>query len=130
MNEKTKNILRWIGVLPVAILASCVAYFLSNLFNTGTLYAYCGHNIFAEICGEILASAISVSAFLLAGSRMAPNHRKITTYVLSGIICLFCVISFICTFYVKTEWNSYVGIIVSIVVSVLIALEYREDDSK
>lgn len=83
-----KLILKWIGVLPVSIIAWFVSYWIINLF----------YNVFSPVemtkwAITIMSSGISGMAFVLAGAWLAPKGKKITSVVLATIMGVFALVS-------------------------------------
>jgi len=79
------QIIRWILVLPAALLATPIANFMTNLyFWIGTAEE--------TILGAIIRIVISVGlggfAFVYAGSFMAPNYKRIVGIVLCTTLVL------------------------------------------
>lgn len=91
---KFVNILKWIAVLPVSVIAWVVVYWIINLL----------YNIFSPVemtrwAITIMSSSGSGMAFVIGGSWIAPKGRKIVSIVLATIMVLFALISLIASLY-------------------------------
>jgi len=79
--------LRWVAVLPAAILAAFVASIALTLlgwWNAGAMYLN-PEAFLVRLPNTILKSLAEVAAFLIVGAIVAPSHRKIVVYVLGGL---------------------------------------------
>ncbi len=88
MNNPKFNWLRWIAVLPLAIVCYFVGYALTNI--VGHISAYFGGDSddyywVTHITLPMIASGMSGYCFIKAGTFMAPYYKKVT-----GIILLIC----------------------------------------
>lgn len=86
------DILKWIGVLPVSIIAWVVVYWIINLL----------YNIFSPVeitrlAITVLSSGGSGIAFVIAGSMLAPKGKKATSIVLATIMGIFALASVVFT---------------------------------
>lgn len=85
MNKNAIITLRWIGVLPSALVASILAY---------VLIYYCQHWYFGDdsLYGEYVvpcqASLGSGVAFTVYGTKMAPSYKKETAITIIVLILL------------------------------------------
>lgn len=77
------NWLRWLAVLPGAILAAALSSFPLHL----VLYATLSNFIepYPEIPERVLLPFVAAMAFLWAGAKIAPTHRFETSVVLFGL---------------------------------------------
>lgn len=86
------DVLKWIGVLPVSIIAWVVVYWIINLL----------YNIFSPVeitrlAITVLSSGGSGIAFVIAGSMFAPKGKKATSIVLATIMGIFALASVVFT---------------------------------
>lgn len=80
--------LRWIAVLPAAILAMFLARFICNI-----PFVYMGldtffdgfYGLFVRAMHIAYLAVIGAVAFTFFGAKAAPSHRKIVIHVLGGI---------------------------------------------
>ena len=103
---KIVDILKWVGVLPISIIAWFVTYWIINLL----------YNVFSPVemtkwAIAIMSSGGSGMAFVLAGSWLAPKGKKVTSIVLATIMGVFAVVSVVFSF-LGYEGN---GLVVSVV---------------
>lgn len=97
--------LRWIGVLPVAIVGMVIATFLSNTALSFQL-AYIGaspDSLFAVLNQYVVGPAIAAAAFIYYGSRTAPAYRKIVSLVLGAILSIMTTVGFMATLSIDGE---------------------------
>lgn len=85
---KFLDVLKWIGVVPVSILAWFVVYWVINFL----------YSVFSpvEMTGwviTILSSGGSGVAFVCAGSMLAPKGKKVTSIVLATTMGIFALVS-------------------------------------
>lgn len=93
MNQKNKNIFRWIAVLPGAYIG---AYYISFPVRAVTyeIYSYFAYYFNMDIIIDIyinpfLPYFVAALAFTLIGSYIAPTYKKLkVAIVLSVIYCL------------------------------------------
>ena len=81
MNKLLVNIIRWILVLPVMVLAHIIAYYVYLWLSDDlkvTFFKY------VEI---IMAFAIASGVSIIAGTLVAPSNRKTVSVVLCTISC-------------------------------------------
>lgn len=91
---KFVDILKWIAVLPVSVIAWVVVYWIINL-----LYHVFSPIEFTQWAITIMSSGGSGMAFVLVGSLLAPKGRKIVSIVLATIMGIFALISLVASFY-------------------------------
>lgn len=75
MNEQLKTTLRWIGVLPLAIIASILIQFVVAIGN------YMAPDWICKIINSIASSYV----FVLSGAKIAPKHNFTTAIILTGL---------------------------------------------
>ena len=88
MNTKTKILtwLRWVAVLPAAVIAACaarafvmIAYNWSSMwYMDPELFAYDGYNLFRETVASLAAGA----AWIYGAYKVAPKYQMNVTYVM------------------------------------------------
>lgn len=85
-----QTVLRWMAFLPGAFLAALLASAVMRLVNRLSMFLS-GMNpdgFLNKLWLEVLATALMGAAFVYAGSRIAPMHRKPVGYTLTLIIIL------------------------------------------
>jgi len=81
-----KELLRWFGVLPIAILAATLVLFPSHWILVMKFGVDSGWGRFLE---QLIAPFLSAWAFVAAGSGIAPKYKLKTSYLLAALwICL------------------------------------------
>lgn len=122
MNNTTKNILRWIAVLPASILGSFIGNALA-IINGGAAKMVTGDTpntiSLTDIIMFFAANILAGAAFVLAGTFTAPNHRKATSIVLTSIFAILATISSILEITYNGISKTFFGIIISFVASVV-----------
>ena len=86
MRERLVIILRWIGVVPCALLALLLPYLLSSLFNW--LPVNTASWVMVYIL-PLICAYISGFVFMTVGILIAPSHVRIVALILSGILLIF-----------------------------------------
>ena len=81
--EKLIIVLRWIGVLPCALLASLSAYLLMFLFSRLSLNTDSWLIVYIL---PLICSYISGFAFMTVGILLAPSHTRIVALILTATL--------------------------------------------
>jgi hypothetical protein len=121
--------LKWIGVLPFALVVSIATTIVLRLLVF--LQTFFGRdvndlNIFTEYITPIISSGAGGYAYILAGTFLAPNHKKNTGVILIIVYALLIGAALM----VQIVERKYFGIIESVasLVGILIAFfEIKED---
>lgn len=92
MEPQSKGIivLRWLGFIPGAFLAAWLAWlliFFGNKLSMWTMGINSDGFLF-RLFIEIISNGFMGAAFVYAGSRIAPDSRKMVAYVLAVIAVL------------------------------------------
>lgn len=85
MKRTLISTLRWLTVLPCAIIASCVAYLF---FKYAQTFFVDENSKYAIYVVPVVASLISGVALVYAGVWCAPDFKKQTALVLLVLYCL------------------------------------------
>lgn len=96
MSESTKNLIRWIAILPGSLLAGFLATFPLHWIlylafaNNGTLLGFIelsqGSNISIE---HFLSPFVIALIFIYVGFEIAPKHKLKTAVILAFLYILF-----------------------------------------
>ncbi len=87
VNSQLKVILRWVAVLPAAILANYAAGFLFEIGNNITMGMRMGSDSFSSSAFIVFAAnAAGGAAFVYVGARVAPSQKKAVAYILAGVV--------------------------------------------
>jgi hypothetical protein len=81
--EKLIIVLRWIGVLPCALLASLSAYLLMFLFSWLSLNTDSWLIVYIL---PLICAYISGFAFMTVGILLAPSHTRIVALILTAML--------------------------------------------
>lgn len=122
MNNRIKNILRWIAVLPASILGAIIGNALAIINgNAARMINGDSPNTFSitDIIMFITANILSGGAFIFAGTLTAPNHRKTTSIVLTSLYLVFATISSIIEITVNGISVTFLSIVISVIASVI-----------
>jgi hypothetical protein len=85
------KILRWIGVIPGAVLAFYGIYTLNKL----SLYFFASpESTFTKMIIEVIISGTSGCMAVVIGSLISPSYRKYTSILLMTILVIITIISF------------------------------------
>ena len=82
-NKGPKYWLRWLAVLPGALLAGILAIFLLHWILYSTLTKFI--DPYHELPERLLTPFVMPAVFVWAGSRIAPHHKFKTSIVLFGL---------------------------------------------
>jgi len=85
-NKGPKYWLRWLTVLPDALLAGILATFLLHWILYSTLTKFI--DPYPELPERLLSPFVMAAVFIWAGSRIAPEHKFKTALVLFGLLLL------------------------------------------
>ncbi|MDD5855288.1 MAG: hypothetical protein PUC90_02980 [Prevotella sp.] len=137
MNNTTIKILRWLGVLPAAILAPVVGCTLFMIFTligdlfSGDLANYVNSpELFTaeHFFVSFINFAIFGSLFVYAGYMMAPVYKKVVAYILCGIITLIAaslLIVILITIDLATSWRFVINLIICILSATITTLNIK-----
>jgi hypothetical protein len=90
---KFVDVLKWIGVLPIAIISWIIVYGIINL-----MYRILSPVEFTQWAITIMASGGSGCAFVFAGSWIAPKGKKVVSIVLATVMGIFALTSLVLSF--------------------------------
>ncbi len=83
------RVLRWIAVLPAAILGGFIANILFLLINKITMLGYIDPNSFmAKLFLAIAGGAVFGASIVYVAAYVAPSHRKPVAVVFAGLVVL------------------------------------------
>ena len=105
------KILRWIAVLPAAIIGSALIYVIARFF--GRLFDPLEGYGLMGILYEAIYSGLLGAAFVSIGSIIAPDYNKTTSVVLATIGVIFCIVSMCIQLFVikEVDWQIIVSCI-------------------
>jgi len=121
------KILRWIAVLPAAVvgggLASIIVRFVDKMFNP-----VLGYKMFSLI-DELIYNVVMGAVFVLAGSFVAPEYHKTTSVVLATICTVICIASLcIQLFYIGiADWKIILACIGAAAGSIIGSVQVHDD---
>lgn len=124
-----KEILRWIGILPCALIGSILATSLviimcliGDIFD-GSLWTYLKHPeifYFEHFFTPFITTAVFSGTFVYLGVRTAPKSKRLIAYALSIIIIIFLgIVSFIAI--LSHEWKLLIQCVVGVIVAGIVA---------
>lgn len=88
------NIMRWLAVLPSAVLCALLSLFPLHWVLYGTLTSSGIVEPYPETPERLLGPLVSAQAFVWGGSRIAPFRKVETAVVLFGVLLLLIGASF------------------------------------
>ncbi|RYE57173.1 MAG: hypothetical protein EOP48_06400 [Sphingobacteriales bacterium] len=88
MNNPKLYWLRWVGILPCAVVCYLIAFFSVKLYDFIFLRAEAGDINLLHLIVPGLASGIAGYFFVYIGTAIAPNYRKIVALILMIIAVL------------------------------------------
>lgn len=86
--EITRNIARWMAVLPGAFLAMLISSFPLHLVLYQTLTGSGVIEPYPEAPERVLSPLVATLTFVWAGSRIAPSRKMETAIALFGLVLL------------------------------------------
>ena len=95
-----KTWLRWVAVLPGALLVSLVVQATVKLWNTSML----GSGFIAHLGVETISGLALGGVFILVGVWIAPSYKKQVSLVLLCIAVMTIGASFVAAFQVNSGW--------------------------
>jgi hypothetical protein len=96
MNTKTKEIIRWLSILPLSFITSILIYFPIHIILYLTLmygdFIHC--EVYPKLPEILISSFLSPFTFIYTAYRIAPKHKLTTLIVVFSIfvvwtICIF-----------------------------------------
>jgi uncharacterized membrane protein len=118
------KVLKWVGVLPISVLAMVLASIIWNLlFKLSTLLYFADESWISLIFSEIMSSLVGVAAFIYSGVTVAPSHKKETALVLTVLISLFCGASLLFINLISREYFHNLSVISVLIGAVVCYLE-------
>ncbi len=93
--KSLKYWLRWIAAVPSALLGGILLLFPLHWILYIPLRFFV--DPYPEFPERLLAPLVTSASFIWIGTKVAPSHKRITTYVLSGIsfVCLISALIFV-----------------------------------
>ena len=82
--------LRWISFIPAAFISAWLAWLIVFYLNqlTMSMRGMDTNDFLPRLTVEILSHSVMGGVFVYIGSHVAPNHRKVVTYLLTAFILL------------------------------------------
>ena len=92
-----KSTIRWILLLPGALSAGYLAYLLGGTINRVSIAMYVGGPIegWYSLAAIFMEQMYLGAAVLYVGGRIAPRHKSLSVFALSGFLFLFLVYSMV-----------------------------------
>lgn len=135
-NKTLITILRWIAVLPAAVLGAILAnivaivfQYIESIFIGTPINDGCISIVEIILCG--IRNAIFGAAFVAAGWYVAPYHKNTVKIVLTTIFVLLNIIlaAMYISGFAHTNWETWTGIICSVAGSIIVN-GYLNEDAK
>lgn len=126
-NKTLITILRWIAVLPAAVLGAILVNAIAIIFQyIETIFIGAPINDGSISIVEIMQCAIRNgffgAAFVAAGWYVAPNYKNVVKIVLTTTLVLLNIIlaAMYINGFANTNWETWVGIVFSIIGSIVV----------
>ncbi len=119
MKKINYNWLKWIGVLPVSILAYAVMFYGINLINYITKFFWTVDKwsmfYWFQYLIPIIANACGAYFYVQSGSNFAPNHKKKTAFILFTLLFIITLVSIVMRIIEKeySELIAYFAMLIS-----------------
>lgn len=143
-----KNFLRWLAVVPAAILACCLTYFIFVAFSYVALrfdipFLYSDSireltskiNSFVSAALQIVGNGVASYMFVVAGTFVAPKGKRYVSICLATLIGLILLVTLVAPITGDNrswiDYASYIFAFIGIIVGVIETLNtYKEDKAK
>ncbi len=139
------NLLRWLGVVPAAILACCLTYFIFVAFSYAALrldipFLYSDGirdftsriNTFVSSALQVVGNGVASYMFVVAGAFVAPKRRKyasISLATLGGLVLLVTLVAPVTGGERSwVDYTSYLFAFIGIIVGVIETLNTNKED--
>lgn len=115
-SNKTVDVLRWIGFVPVAVLAAWLAWIVVNILGRFSLsWAGIGPEDFQGKLYFMTAGHAAMGAtFVYIGAKIAPYHRVLVAFILGGIGIIVAGFLLFPAVMVRDWWAVWGGLFVAI----------------
>ncbi|MBP60397.1 MAG: hypothetical protein CMJ62_02620 [Planctomycetaceae bacterium] len=107
--------LRWLAVLPAAILAAGLSQFPLHIILYQTLTGSGLIEPYPELPERLLTLLVAPAAFVWAGAAVAPRHRAGAAAVLMVLCCLLAGIAIALVLSGSFEFSTPVGVLAPII---------------
>lgn len=124
-------ILRWIAVLPAAILAGIAAGVLSNIINQLSL-SWAGFNPewwLSRAYTDAVANVMLGTGCIYAGARVAPSHKTTVALALAALLLVFAGMTLFPTLQDR-NWRGVYGTVMLIAAAGAMAWSIHSGESK
>ena len=126
-----KDILKWIGVLPIAILALILSNALWRILHGLTASRYIEPDSWLNIIFvEVMSAALSSAAFIYAGTWIAPKYKKETALILLIILSMLFGALLLAANFLKGDYFSNIGLISGIIGAVMCFFEIQNKEKE
>lgn len=114
--NKALDVLRWIGFLPVAVLASLLAWYVVNILGRFSLgFVGIGPEDFVGKLYFMTAGHGAMgAAFVYVGAKIAPYYRVVMAFILGGIGILVAGFMLFAAIMVRDWWAVWGSLYVAI----------------
>lgn len=139
MNKSIITVLRWVGVLPSAVISYFLIYAISKTIGLSSIDD--SNDISAVFILPIVSSVLAVYAYITVGCILAPYYKFRTAIILAipmACLLLFSLYLQVLRFHIPTFFEligSFIGLIVAIIFSLkdernrIDAIEYAKNEA-
>jgi hypothetical protein len=128
--EKTLIVLRWIAMLPAAVLGCIVAYEIVVVLNRLTMARYLDPNSFiARVFVQWIGHAIMGATFVYIAAYIAPAFRKQVVVVMAGLVLLLSGAFLFASIMTRNYWAMF-GTVCMNVGSIAVAYELFKKETE
>jgi len=120
--NKALDVLRWIGFLPVTVLAAWLAWYVVNILGRFSLgFVGIGPEDFqGKLYFMTAGHAAMGAAFVYVGAKIAPYHRVVVAFILGGIGIIVAGFLLFPAVMVRDWWAVWGGLFVAIGAGVVV----------
>ena len=106
--KKAKTIIRWLCVLPAAVIGACLGYFAAFIFSWLTSNYLMHRSLLDDIWLYVVSAFFVGFCFVYSGHYVAPMHKKHTSLVLCIILSMVCGFLIISNFFIiGMSWDFF-----------------------
>ena len=121
-SNKALDLLRWIGFLPVAVLAAWLAWIVVNILGRFSL-GWAGitpEDFQGKLYFVTVGHAAMGAAFVYVGAKIAPYHKVVVSFILGGTGIIVAGFLLFPAVMVKDWWAVWGGLCVAIGAGVVV----------
>lgn len=108
-----KKIITWVLLLPTAVLAALVAYWV-NVYALGQFFINTGSSVGPPFIVDAVATFVSCGVFVGVGTSIAPIYKVFVSITLAVLVSMLCGTNFIFALLDYSGWLCTKHVILSL----------------